>query len=89
MDNPDTEFLPAMTGILTRLQMTSAERGYSMLAAFLDMARDEAEDLLQHEAELASLKAKLEATSSRETWRPGDFPSLPAEIEEADAGVGR
>ncbi len=83
MDNSDPEFLPAMTGILKRLHITSAERGYSMLAAFLDMARDEAEALLRHEAEVEALKLKLAATSSRATWRPGDFPSLPEDFSDA------
>jgi len=73
-----------MAGILKRLQITSTERGYSMLAAFLDMARDEAQHLLTHEAELAGLAAKLAATSSRATWRKGDFPSLPEDLDEAD-----
>ena len=81
MDDP--EFLPAMAGILKRLQVTSTERGYSMLAAFLDMARDEAEHLIAHEAVLASLAAKREASDSRATWRKGDFPSLPEDVEEA------
>ena len=81
MDDP--EFLPAMAGILKRLQVTSTERGYSMLAAFLDMARDEAEHLIAHEAVLASLAAKREASSSRATWRKGDFPSLPEDVDEA------
>ncbi len=84
MDHIDTEFLPAMTGILKRLQITSDERGYSMLAAFLDMARDEAEHLLAHEAVLAALAARREASSSRATWRKGDFPSLPEDVEVAD-----
>ncbi len=81
MDDP--EFLPAMAGILKRLQLTSTERGYSMLAAFLDMARDEAEHLLTHEAELAALAEKLAETSSRATWRKGDFPSLPEDLAAA------
>jgi hypothetical protein len=84
MENNDPEFLPVMVGILQRLQLGSAERGYSMLAAFLDMARDEVAHLLAHEAALADLKAKLAATSSRHSWRPGDFPSLPEDAYAAE-----
>jgi hypothetical protein len=84
MDNPDTEFLPAMVGILKRLQITSTERGHSMLAAFLDMAHDEAEQLLRHEEELARLKATLEATSSRHSWRAGDYPFLAVDFDAED-----
>ena len=73
MDKNDPEFLPTMVGILARLQMTSSDRGYKMLACFLDMAREEVEDQLKHEAELAALATKLRQTSSRGTWRGGDF----------------
>jgi hypothetical protein len=83
VDRSDPDFLPAMTGILLRLQKASVERGYAMLAAFLDMARDEAEHLVTHEAQIAALEAKLEETSSRHTWRPGDFPSLPEDAQAA------
>jgi hypothetical protein len=84
MNRPDLEFLPTMAGILSRLQQGSAERGHAMLAAFLDMARDEAEHLIAHERELAKLQEKLAEADSRQTWRAGEFPSLP---EDFDAGA--
>jgi len=57
MERRDIEFLPAIIGILRKLQATSIERGQANLAVLLDLARTEAEDALR----TADQKAHLEA----------------------------
>lgn len=77
MTKDDPEFLPTMVGILKRLQITSEERGFQMIACFLDLARAEAAEELKHQRERAALAALMEETSSRRTWRDGACDAAP------------
>jgi hypothetical protein len=70
MAGPDDNFLPALIGILERLHARSAERGDSLLAFLLGLAKTEAEDRLKSEAEEADRRAAFRANSADKTWRP-------------------
>jgi hypothetical protein len=86
MEKSDPEFLPTMVGILKRLQMTSEERGFQMIACFLDLARAEAEEELKHIGERAALAALMVETSSRTTWRAGAEAFGPADAANEETG---
>jgi hypothetical protein len=86
MEKSDPEFLPTMVGILKRLQITSEERGFLMIACFLDLARAEAEEELKHIGERAALAALIEETSSRTTWRAGTQAPITADAESEETG---
>ena len=69
MDKSDDNFLPAVIGILGRLQVTTAQHGSPMLAFLLDLAKAEAEDELRTANMEEDLRSALRATSSAATWR--------------------
>ena len=69
MDKSDDNFLPAVIGILGRLQATTAQHGSPMLAFLLDLARAEAEDELRTASLEEDLRSALKETSSAGTWR--------------------
>jgi hypothetical protein len=70
MPRSDDDFLPALIGILERLHAKSAERGDSMLAFLLGLAKTEAEDELKCQAAQADRRTALRDTSSQTSWRP-------------------
>jgi hypothetical protein len=69
MHNNEGDFLPAMIGILERLQNTSQAHGETLLASILAIAKVEAEDALRHANAVAALAARREETSSAHSWR--------------------
>jgi hypothetical protein len=72
MDKNEGDFLPAMVGILERLQTTCLARGEPLLASILAIAKVEAEDALRHANAVAALAARREETSSAHSWRAAD-----------------
>lgn len=80
MDKNDEDFLPAVIGILGRLQVTSAQHGSPMLAFLLDLAKAEAEDELRTAHLEEDLRSALKATSSAATWRAGSRTELSAAL---------
>ena len=69
MDKSDDDFLPAVIGILDRLQVTTAQHGRPMLAFLLDLAKAEAEDELRTDSLEQELRSALKQTSSTASWR--------------------
>ena len=72
MDKSDDDFLPAVIGILDRLQVTTAQHGRPMLAFLLDLAKAEAEDELRTDSLELELRSALKQTSSTASWRSAD-----------------
>ena len=69
MDKSEDDFLPAVIGILGRLQVTTAQHGRPMLAFLLDLAKAEAEDELRTANMEQELRSALKQTSSAGSWR--------------------
>ena len=76
MAKNDDDFLPAVIGILDRLQATTVEHGRPMLAFLLDLAKAEAEDELRTAHIEDDLRSTLKQTSSVASWKAGDRPEL-------------
>jgi hypothetical protein len=68
MSSSSSEFLPSVIGILQELHATSSERGQTMLAFLLDLARTEAEDELRQAGLEAGIKSTLRETSTVGAW---------------------
>jgi hypothetical protein len=79
MPTSDDDFLPAVIGILARLQATTEEHGRPMLAFLLDLAKAEAEDELRTAHMEDDLRSALKETSSIATWKAANRPDLPAQ----------
>jgi hypothetical protein len=79
MPKSDDDFLPAVIGILGRLQATTAEHGRPMLAFLLDLAKAEAEDELRTAHMEDDLRSALKETSSIATWKAANGSELPAQ----------
>jgi hypothetical protein len=69
MHKTDDDFLPAVIGILGRLQVTTAQHGRPMLAFLLDLAKAEAEDELRTANMEQELRSALKETSSAASWK--------------------
>lgn len=69
MDTPQSEFLPAVIGILDRLHQSTADQGQATLSLLIDLARTEAEDALRQAGRDAEIRATLRDTSTIGAWK--------------------
>ena len=69
MDMPQSEYLPAVIGILDRLHRSTAERGQATLSLLIDLAKTEAEDVLRQAGVEAETRATLRETSTVGAWK--------------------
>jgi hypothetical protein len=69
VDLPQSEFLPAVIGILDRLHQSTAEQGQATLSLLIDLAKTEAEDALRQAGIDAEMRATLRATSTIGAWK--------------------
>ena len=80
MADKQDDFLPAVIGILDRLQATTAERGRPMLAFLLDLAKAEAEDELRTDTMEGDFRSALKETSSVASWKAAHRPELSPQL---------
>lgn len=69
MEQPQTDFLQGIVGILDRLHATTQTRGQATLSMLIDLARTEAEDALRQAGLEADMRARLQRTSSIGAWK--------------------